>query len=73
MVVFIICNVSAFRQYDVNEDGYVSASDLKEAFARKGKKYPDEMIREWIRTRDLSGNGMVSFSDFIIHFNSLHK
>ena len=58
----------AFQKYDIDQDGHISAQDLIEAFAIKGKHYSSVYINEWIKRRDLTGKGFVSFNDFVIHF-----
>ena len=58
----------AFDRYDIDEDGYISLSDLKTSFSNQGKTYNSSELNKWIEARDLSGTGKVSFDDFIQHY-----
>lgn len=58
----------AFDRYDIDEDGYISLSDLKTSFSNQGKTFNSSELNKWIEARDLSGTGKVSFDDFIQHY-----
>lgn len=58
----------AFNRYDIDEDGYISLSDLKISFSNQGKTFNSTELKKWIEARDLSGTGKVSFDDFIQHY-----
>jgi len=46
------------------QDGVISYLELKATFERQGRDCDDRELREWIRTRDRSGSGVVSYADF---------
>jgi Ca2+-binding EF-hand superfamily protein len=54
----------AFDAYDLNQDGLITYLELRTVFARANKQISEFELREWIRSRDRSNNGGVSFSDF---------
>jgi len=53
-----------FAMYDLNGDGVISYLELKTVFMQQGRDASDYEIRNWIRKRDTSGTGSVTFSDF---------
>ena len=53
----------AFENLDVDGDDYITAKDLKIAFARDGREA--FMIPAWIAQRDLDQDGAVSYDDFL--------
>ncbi len=53
-----------FDQYDLDRDGFISAADLQKAFAYQGRHVPYPDIMRWVRLRDSTHSGRVSFEDF---------
>ena len=58
----------AFDTLDVNQDGVISYLELKANFERQGRACDDHALREWIRTRDRTGSGVVTYADFRYSF-----
>jgi len=54
----------AFDTYDLNGDGLVTYLELRTVLARNNRRASEAELREWIRVRDRSNNGGVSFTDF---------
>ncbi|KAH6800226.1 calmodulin 4 [Perilla frutescens var. hirtella] len=55
----------AFRVFDRDQDGFVSAVELKEVMINLGEKVSDEVAEEeMIRDVDLDGDGLVSYEEF---------
>ena len=54
----------AFAKYDVDGDGFISVTDLQEAFRAQGREATTQELVAWVRKRDLSGIGAVAFEDF---------
>lgn len=54
----------AFDVYDINGDGTISYLELRTVLGRQGREVTEHQLREWIRARDRSGSGVVSFADF---------
>ncbi|CAM9341695.1 unnamed protein product, partial [Choristocarpus tenellus] len=61
----------AFVQLDVDGDDIISAQDLRTAFRNIGRDASDRCIHAWIRKRDISQNGCVTFKEFLASFHSL--
>jgi len=57
----------AFEGYDLDRDGFISKDDMKLAVG--GIQCSDAEIESWLRKRDSTGQGKVSFEDFIKHYN----
>lgn len=54
----------AFDAYDLNGDGVITYLELRTVFARANRQVSELELREWIRARDRSNQGGVTFSDF---------
>lgn len=57
--------LTAFRVFDKNGDGYISASELKSVMESLGEEMTDEQIHEMIREADTDGNGLIDYSEFM--------
>jgi len=53
-----------FTMYDVNGDGVITYNDLRKTFENQGRRMNESELRTWIRSRDSTGQGQVSFADF---------
>lgn len=58
----------AFDRYDIDGNGYISLSDLEIAFQEQSRPFTRSDLVTWIRKRDTSGVGEVSFQDFARHY-----
>ena len=58
----------AFDRYDMDGDGFISVEDLKFAFESQGRHCTAHELLSWVRRRDSSGVGAVSFNDFASHY-----
>merc|ERR1719210_601742 len=54
----------AFRVFDRNGDGYISAEELSQVMSTLGENLTQEEIDEMIREADLDGDGRVSYEEF---------
>lgn len=52
---------SAFRVFDRNGDGFISASELRHVMTNLGEKLTDEEVEDMIREADLDGDGLVNY------------
>lgn len=57
---------SAFRMYDLDADGKISAKDLQEVLHRLGEKYSNLECVIMIANADCDGDGKVDVEDFMI-------
>ncbi|POM62014.1 hypothetical protein PHPALM_28879, partial [Phytophthora palmivora] len=64
-----------FRKYDVDGDGAISFIDLRRAMDKQmtGHRISDLDIQRWITEKDRSGQGVVSFEDFVAAFETQVK
>ena len=51
----------AFRVFDKNGDGVISAAELRHVMTNLGEKITDEEIDEMIREADVDGDGQVNY------------
>lgn len=52
----------AFRVFDRNGDGYISAPELRLVMTNLGEKLTDEEVDDMIKEADLDGDGVVSYN-----------
>ncbi|KAK7245425.1 hypothetical protein RIF29_40271 [Crotalaria pallida] len=56
----------AFKVFDRDQDGYISANELKHVMMNLGERLTDEEAEQMIREADLDGDGQVSFEEFAV-------
>jgi len=57
--------LEAFRIFDKDGHGYVSAAELRHVLTNLGEKLHDEDVDELIREAEVSGDGNVSIDDLL--------
>lgn len=51
----------AFRVFDQDGDGYITASELRHAMTNMGEKLTEEEVEEMIRDGDADGDGRINY------------
>ncbi|XP_071723115.1 calmodulin-like [Rutidosis leptorrhynchoides] len=54
----------AFKVFDRDQDGYISATELRHVMMNLGERLTDEEAAQMIREADLDGDGLVSYEEF---------
>eukprot|EP00299_Pterocystis_sp_00344_P003719 c14489_g1_i1.p2 GENE.c14489_g1_i1~~c14489_g1_i1.p2 ORF type:complete len:154 (-),score=48.71 c14489_g1_i1:26-487(-) len=54
----------AFKVFDKDGDGYISAQELRHVMANLGEKLTDEEVEEMIREADVDGDGLINQQEF---------
>jgi len=54
----------AFKVFDRDGDGLISAAELKHVMANLGDKFSDEEVRELIREADMDNDGHINYQEF---------
>ncbi|CAG2172353.1 unnamed protein product, partial [Oppiella nova] len=60
----------AFRVFDRNGDGFISASELRHVMTNLGEKLTDEEVEDMIREADLDGDGLVNYDGLYLNTNT---
>jgi calmodulin len=60
----------AFKVFDKDGNGFISASELRSVMASLGEKLTDEEVEEMMREADADGDGQVNFEEFVRMMNS---
>lgn len=63
----------AFRVFDKDGNGFISAAELRHVMTNLGEKLTDEEVDEMIREADIDGDGQVNYEGEIhvhVYFNS---
>lgn len=61
----------AFRVFDKDGNGFISAAELRHVMTNLGEKLTDEEVDEMIREADIDGDGQVNYEGSVI-FSSSH-
>lgn len=56
----------AFRVFDKDGNGFISAAELRHVMTNLGEKLTDEEVDEMIREADIDGDGQVNYEGMII-------
>jgi calmodulin len=54
----------AFKVFDKDQDGLISAAELRHVMTSLGEKLTDEEVDEMIKEADVDGDGQVNYEDF---------
>ncbi|KAF6361698.1 hypothetical protein mRhiFer1_009926 [Rhinolophus ferrumequinum] len=55
----------AFRVFDKNGNGSISAAESRHVMTNLGEKFTDEEVDEMIGEADLDGDGQVNYEEFV--------
>merc|ERR1711935_859899 len=55
----------AFRVFDKDGNGYISAAELRHVMTNLGEKLTDEEVDEMIREADVDGDGQINYEEFV--------
>ena len=56
---------AAFRVFDKDGNGFISASELRHVMNNLGEKLTDAEVDEMIREADVDGDGQVNYDEFV--------
>ena len=51
----------AFRVFDKDDNGYISAAELKHVMTNLGEKLTDDEVNDMIKEGDIDGDGQVNY------------
>lgn len=60
----------AFRVFDKDGDGFISAAELRRVMTNLGEKLTDEEVNEMIREADVDGDGKINYEEFVAMMSS---
>ena len=55
----------AFKVFDKDQNGDISATELRHVMINLGEKLTDEEVEQMIREADLDGDGQVNYDEFV--------
>lgn len=61
----------AFRVFDKDGNGFISAAELRHVMTNLGEKLTDEEVDEMIREADIDGDGQVNYEGLMLTFIEL--
>ena len=57
--------VEAFKVFDKDGNGFISAAELRHVMTNLGEKLTDEEVDEMIREADIDGDGQINYEEFV--------
>ena len=57
----------AFRVFDKDGNGFISAAELRHVMTNLGEKLTDEEVDEMIREADIDGDGQVNYEGTVFN------
>lgn len=57
----------AFRVFDKDGNGFISAAELRHVMTNLGEKLTDEEVDEMIREADIDGDGQVNYEGELLN------
>ena len=57
--------IDAFRVFDKNGDGFISAAELRHIVTNLGDTMMDEEADDLINSADVDGDGMINYEEFV--------
>merc|ERR1711916_295129 len=57
--------LEAFKVFDKDGDGYISAAELRHVMTNLGEKLADEVVHEMLREADIDGDGQINYEEFV--------
>merc|ERR1712226_1151361 len=57
--------IEAFKVFDRDGSGFISAADLRHIMTNLGEKLTDEEVDEMIREADIDGDGQINYEEFV--------
>merc|ERR1711918_339471 len=57
--------IEAFKVFDRDGNGFISAAELRHVMAILGVKLADEEVDEMIREADVDGDGQINYKEFV--------
>merc|ERR1712039_22032 len=57
--------IEAFKVFDRDCDGFISAGELRYSMTNLGEKLSDQEVDEMIREADLDNDGQINYDEFV--------
>merc|ERR1712242_653940 len=57
--------IEAFKVFDRDGNGFISAAELRHVTTNLGEKLTDEEVDEMIREADVDGDGQINYEEFV--------
>ena len=57
--------IEAFKVFDRDGNGFISAAELRHVMTNLGEKLTDEEVDEMIREADVDGDGAINYQEFV--------
>ncbi|PKC60368.1 calmodulin [Rhizophagus irregularis] len=62
---FLTMMAQAFKVFDKDGNGFISAAELRHVMTNLGEKLTDEEVDEMIREADVDGDGQINYEEFV--------
>jgi len=65
--------IEAFKVFDRDGNGFISAAELRHVMTNLGEKLSDEEVDEMIREADIDGDGQINYEGFFFFFQRIRS
>ncbi|TDL20345.1 calmodulin [Rickenella mellea] len=55
----------AFRTFDADNDGFISAKEVRVVMGKLGERLSDQQVDEIVREADTNGDGKINYEEFV--------
>mmetsp|Transcript_127121 Transcript_127121/g.179455 ORF Transcript_127121/g.179455 Transcript_127121/m.179455 type:complete len:81 (+) Transcript_127121:1-243(+) len=57
--------MEAFKVFDADGNGMISADELRQIMANLGEELTEEEVEEMVREADIDGDGEINYEEFV--------
>lgn len=62
----------AFKVFDKDGNGFISAAELRNVMVNLGEKLTDEEVENMIREADVDGDGQINYQGTLINISHIY-
>jgi len=64
--------LNTFKMFDKDGNGFITEQELKQSMHEMGVPLSDEDVKQMIKDKDINGDGVIDYNEFVAIQNSLN-